>query len=440
MADRRIEAFDAFEVRLARDLRELSAPAVAAVDARALVAALAAGEPRRPSALALPRSDARVVLVIAAAVALLATLLVVALARPPAPTLAQPRLGHLAFGLGGEIWVADWDGSSARRVTDAVSRGREATDPRWHGTTLTFLEDPQSGATQWLGILRAPNEGPSYVELPTAAGVAVHVAVSPDARRYVLLNRPELRIGDLTDGRVLGVPPPHGYEAWDDSDLASLAWDPSGTFFLAGACQRAAACWRDDGEPAAHDLFRVSVDGTVSPRLSSGERPAYAAVVSPTGDRIAFASCHVPDGSVAPLGCDPRGYDVGVMGLDGRGRRIVDETTASQGFGSGVHPVFSPDGSRIAYAYQKGDQDAGLYVADLDTGSAPVLLGRNGWPVAWSPDGTRILSPWPRLEAVAADGSGSTPLADPSVADKIPLADWAWIPAGQVDPFDAPGR
>ena len=437
MAERRVDAFDAFELRLARDLRELSAPAVVAVDAPNLAATLAATHPPRQGRLAWPRLDGRLVVLVAAAALLAAGAIAAGLARP---TLPQPlaHLGHLAYAQDNEIWIADGDGTDPIRLTDAVKRGRQASNPQWHGTTLTFVEDPGSGGSQWLAVVRAAAEPPTYVELPTPGGVQPDVAVSADARRYALLTQPRLVIGDLAGGTAISVPPPDGYEAWDNSDLETLSWDPSGQSLLVGACDRAAVCGKSGGQPSIHDLFRVRLDGTVASRLSTADQPAYRAVLSPTGDRIAFYSCHLKPGMTGPGGCDDRGWGISVMDAAGTARRVIDETTLKEGWGSDIYVAFSPDGSRIAYSYSRGDLDASVFVADVSATTPPIKIAASGVPTAWSPDGQRVLVSWPGLSAAAADGSGSTPLVDPQLATSFGMADWEWVPDGAPDPFATP--
>lgn len=67
------------------------------------------------------------------------------------------------------------------------------------------------------------------------------------------------------------------------------------------------------------------------------------------------------------------------------------------------HPVFSPDGTRIAY-----DKGSAIYVANADgTGTPAALAGGGGTMPSWSPDGTRIAFNADNVVRVMkADGTG----------------------------------
>ena len=77
-----------------------------------------------------------------------------------------------------------------------------------------------------------------------------------------------------------------------------------------------------------------------------------------------------------------RGY---LVDPDGSNLRLLDID------GWVEYPSFSPDGTRITYmGHDRGDYD--IYVADLATGATEQLTdspGNDGWPV-WSPDGSTI--------------------------------------------------
>jgi hypothetical protein len=77
-----------------------------------------------------------------------------------------------------------------------------------------------------------------------------------------------------------------------------------------------------------------------------------------------------------------------------------------------VCPLLSPDGTRIAYAGSGGTADQGVAVQTLtDRGQsapAPVAVGREGSPVAWSADSERILVQGNGTFLVRADVPGGT--------------------------------
>ncbi len=87
--------------------------------------------------------------------------------------------------------------------------------------------------------------------------------------------------------------------------------------------------------------------------------------------------------------------EVWVMDADGRRQTRLIEPDEGTGLGN---PVWSPDGSRIAYVRFSGlgagspTREADIWVADADGGNARVLVGDPGWQwfPRWSPDGAWI--------------------------------------------------
>ena len=49
----------------------------------------------------------------------------------PAPALPTGRLGHLAYGLDGDIYVADWDGRNPVRIADGAVGGGAGPSRLW---------------------------------------------------------------------------------------------------------------------------------------------------------------------------------------------------------------------------------------------------------------------------------------------------------------------
>jgi eukaryotic-like serine/threonine-protein kinase len=65
--------------------------------------------------------------------------------------------------------------------------------------------------------------------------------------------------------------------------------------------------------------------------------------------------------------------------------RLVPLTTLS---GLESFPAFSPDGSRIAFTWQRENESgSGVYTQVIRASGSPLLLSRNGTRPAWSPDG-----------------------------------------------------
>ena len=74
------------------------------------------------------------------------------------------------------------------------------------------------------------------------------------------------------------------------------------------------------------------------------------------------------------------------VNLDGTNARALPQPP-----GSNTHPVWSPDGSRIAFVNQEGSDASTLWVMNADgTGTMEVPTGFGVDQPTWSPDGTQI--------------------------------------------------
>ena len=163
-------------------------------------------------------------------------------------------------------------------------------------------------------------------------------------------------------------------------------------------------------------LYVMNADGTNRVQLPPTDGGFIGPPVwSPDGSQIAF------EGWI-----DDNGFEIWVMDADGGGLRNLTNTPDA-GEGS---PSWSPDGRRILFSGE-GDP-SGLEVMNSDgTGRAPFAGGDAYW-ATWSPDGARIafisiLNERSRLSTMSADGSDPVPLtADDGGHDVIA----SWSPAG----------
>jgi Tol biopolymer transport system component len=121
--------------------------------------------------------------------------------------------------------------------------------------------------------------------------------------------------------------------------------------------------------PATRDVYVMNADGSGQRRLTQNSRNNVHPVWSPDGSRVAYVSQ----------------YRIHVIRADGSGETQVSPWDASLAI-----PVWSPDGLRIA-AWTAASGGS-LYVVNSD-GSSPQVLAHSGFPAGpiWSPDGSRIL-------------------------------------------------
>ncbi len=148
---------------------------------------------------------------------------------------------------------------------------------------------------------------------------------------------------------------------------------------------------------------------------------AQMPVFSPDGSEIAFSGYN-HQGSSSGGGVNS---DIYVMNADGSG--VTNLTTSLEDVQSGFSQSYarwSPDGSMIAY-----EGDDGLYVINAD-GSDQRRLADGGTPT-WSPDGSRIAfargsDQGADLWTIDLDGTGLTQLTQSPKWDELPT----WSPDG----------
>jgi Tol biopolymer transport system component len=161
------------------------------------------------------------------------------------------------------------------------------------------------------------------------------------------------------------------------------------------------------------NIWSVKSDGSgVTPltRLTALQADAVGAAWSPDGSKIAFESFRALDGSDAVSANAV--LNVWVMKNDGSGATPLTRLTAVNAHSFG--PVWSPDGSKIAFAALRaldGSDAVGtenIWIINADaTGAAPLSkltasAATSSGP-AWSPDGSKIAF----LSARALDGSNA---------------------------------
>jgi hypothetical protein len=438
MSDRPIEPMDAFEARLARRLRAASDHALRAVDPAAVARDVALAHPRGwlrsiPGWwLTRSRQRERAAVLVFATLSLIVAILAAALLIGSRPRPPSVHLGHLAYTLANDVYVADWDGRHAVKVTSASGAPGSGFDiPRWYGATLT-MSGPDARDPTVSGLFVLERAGGGIRELgPDAFNFRFDAARSVDGRRYAFIAGSVLTIADLAGSSNVLRPPP-GHPIWDNSDLATMSWSPDGAALLAGGCT-VDPC--DKSPYATHDLFFVPLDGGSPQPLSSPDTPAWHARVSPDGAEIAYMACHADTSATSRCGS----YYLGIMRRDGSDRRVLVDTNAT-GRSPGFQYHWSPDSRQIAYTFGDASGTLGLWVADAARHMPPSqLMTGPAAPLGWSPDGRLILATHvdgtggSSLWAVPTDGSASTELVRGATS-----GDWEWVPDGALDPFGEP--
>jgi WD40 repeat protein len=204
------------------------------------------------------------------------------------------------------------------------------------------------------------------------------------------------------------------------TDIFTVRPDGSGLRQLTHVAEDAAAAlpsWSPDGTKIVfesnvsgnYEIWVMDADGGHKTQITHERRfehltPSW----SPDGMQIVYSRCHVPFGFVGFC-------DIQVMDADGgNARRVVG--------GHRIHsrPVFSPDGTQIAFGSDRSGFLSAVWVVDADGTDLQRLTKPNTeafWP-DWSPDGERVLftdnccRPHSNLWSVKPDGTDATLLTD----------------------------
>ena len=317
-------------------------------------------------------------------------------ADPPTPTPTPADVGAFAYGLDGDIYVADWDGSNPVRIADgrhgedcAVIGEYWAEGSIWSpdGRYLAYRYSDCSSADQfqWGGVVISDAEGNVHATFPTEAGW--NIAWSPDSTRIAVWDVLFETIGVYgLDGErqaLLTVPP--GIMAGGDYDPV---WLPDGASLMV---------------PYG---VEIPLDGSTPRKLPWADQHEGEAGYSPDGSRVAYTT-HTPlEGLVLRRG-EHQGGSFVVAAADG--------SHAQEVFGAPVSkPVWSPTGDRIAFTSGNGTK---LRVVDVATGTVTLLTEVDGSDrlsvIDFSAQGDRILfSRWEdsasgaeSLWSINADGS-----------------------------------
>ena len=244
------------------------------------------------------------------------------------------------------------------------------------GIAAPLLLAPGAGAA----IQPAPPgqlvEPDQALALETALGLpqALGFGVSADGRRVVLAaatrNRSTLfltaagaRPGRLTEGR-----------RWDSAPR--FVGDTMSVVFVSGRRPRG-----DEKETGR--LFRLELGGEPAP-LTGPDLEARSPAVDPAGERVAFLGRRVPADEPDPE--SGAGWDIWLVSTAGGDAERLTQHPGDEG-----PPVWSPDGTRIAYSVASG-AGRDLAVLALGDGGAPlVLTAGSDRPVRgvpdWTPDG-----------------------------------------------------
>ncbi|HZA26976.1 MAG TPA: hypothetical protein VE915_04915 [Actinomycetota bacterium] len=288
--------------------------------------------------------------------------------EPARPPPSPGTLGSLAYGVDGDIYVADWDGSNPVRIAD----GRPPNEcgdwpgggeywgegPIWSpdGRYLAYRHancDPPGDVARRSDVVISDPEGNVVAEFP---GEGWDISWSPDSTRVAVWV-------DLVDGTI-------GVFGLDGERQALLTVPPE---------MRSAGdydpVWFPDGQSLLVPDVVVPIDRSTPHEPPLADRRPWSVTYSPDGSRVAYAT---------------------------RKSLVVAETDGSnpqEVFGDWVwDPVWSAAGDRIAFTSRSRSsswEPNQLRVLDLATGTVTLVAEAEASDmlqvIDFSPEGDRIL-------------------------------------------------
>jgi hypothetical protein len=329
------------------------------------------------------------------------------------------RLGHLAYSLDGDIFVADWDGRNPARIADgnpivsgwtdcgsfAAFGAMWSPDGRHLAYRSDFWGDPCSGT-----VYLSDPAGHVVASFP---GTGRLVSWSPDSIRVATWVELSKTIGiyglDGVRQALLTLPP--GYGVPGDFDPI---WSPDGRSLLIKLSLAAPT-----------EVWEIPVDGGTSrPVPKDDPRSDDRAAFSRDGARVAFHEA---------------GFLV-VAAADGTGRRLLAQSSYA-----GRSIVWSTKGDRVAWAWGFEPDPGNLRVMDVSSGVVwEVASGSQIEPVRFSSDGDRILftaifQSKTSLLGANVDGPDGRPLfrrddeesSEQLLVQGAASGDWQWQPGDQ---------
>jgi len=354
----------------------------------------------------------------------------------PSP-LPTGRLGHLTYGLDGDIYVADWDGRNPVRIADGppilpsgdipcASYGGEG--PMW-SPDGRYLAYRQGGAVCPGAIVFISD--PAGHVVASFPGTGWLVSWSPDSTRVatsVDLGH-TFGIYGLDGVRQALHTVPLGYEVHGDYDPV---WSPDGLSLLMPIAPVAPS--------TPSEIWEFPVGGGTPRRVPDEDPRSHpGAAYSRDGARVAFVSYFEPYRSLVIAKAD--GTEIRVL----VGAKNVSSGPPDEG-DYYENPMWSPTGDRVAFIWSHGSFQTDLAgdplprayelrVVDVASGTVTSLASARGTaplaPIRFSPEGDRVL--FSRTDAngvgslwgVQADGSDARLLVPGSG-----WGDWQWLPAG----------
>jgi TolB protein len=215
-----------------------------------------------------------------------------------------------------------------------------------------------------LGVSAA--QGPITIAYQVSHTINMDTALSPDGKRMVYISV----ISGKEQFFTMNIDGSDSVQlTHDDADHEDPAWSPDGTkiafVLIKGSLEQ---------------IFLMSADGSGAEPLTSQEVRAIHPSWSADSKKVAYCT----DDDLKP----PKKNDSDIYAID-LGNRLTTKIITG---GVNTYPVWSADGSKMAFRRMLGDTNSEVFVANSDGSGAHNVTNNpafDGWP-EWSPDGKQI--------------------------------------------------
>jgi Tol biopolymer transport system component len=260
------------------------------------------------------------------------------------------------------VWVVDATSGAMRRITGCrlpsatCGAARDLFQLEWSpdGRKIFFIRTPDNvGGVSSLGTVRPDGSDQTELHIPLAPTYPT-AQWSPDGRELAVNGANGVYVVDAagTVRRLTKLPDPQG-----------IAWSPGG---------------RELAVDYATGIYTVDADGKAVTRLAAGRGtpPAsgvFALAWSPNGKQLAYG------GSTGPVNVEA----IWTTNADGSDTRVIFKKTIPMldGAVSATVPIWSPDGSQLAFS-----SNDGTYIANAD-GTHLHRIGQGSFGAfAWQPN------------------------------------------------------